>query len=175
MRRTASEYFSKKELNEDLAHRLNDEVSMYNLAHLYLYEEPIKESINQSIDLLIRSLKEGFFSSFYLLGIALIKKYGNDIESITQKLDEQTNDFDRYKILILETIGIYISCQSLYESRYQEYKNIDFLYNVLHEYIRSDEMTKEKEIYQQKSKKFQLYFMKDLILMSMNENKLFPI
>ena len=32
----------------------NDKVSMYNLAHLYLYEEQIKDSINQSIDLLIR-------------------------------------------------------------------------------------------------------------------------
>lgn len=65
-------------------------------------------------------MKKGFLPSFELLIIALIKKYGNDIESITQKLDKQANDFDRYKILIQEAIGIYISYESLYESRYQE-------------------------------------------------------
>ncbi|KAK8835284.1 hypothetical protein M9Y10_016223 [Tritrichomonas musculus] len=124
----------------------NDKVSMYNLGHLYLYLEPIKDSINQSIDLLIRSLNEGFLPSLELLCISLIKKYDNDIDSIKQKLDEQINNFDKYKTKIYEIIEIFISNKSLYESEYLEYKNIDFVYNVLHKCLQSNDITKEKEV-----------------------------
>ncbi|KAK8834388.1 hypothetical protein M9Y10_019120 [Tritrichomonas musculus] len=124
----------------------NNAISMYNLGHLYLYENPIKDSINQSIDLLIRSLNEGFPPSFELLCISLFKKYDNDIDSIKQKLDEQTNNFDKYKTKIYEIIEIFISNKSLYESEYLEYKNIDFVYNVLHKCLQSNDITKEKEV-----------------------------
>ena len=113
----------------------NDKVSMYNLAHLYLYEEPIKDSIDKSIELLVRSLNEGFYPSFELLCLSLIKKYGNDFDSITKKLDEQTSHFNKYKTPILVIVGNYISYKSFYEMKYLEYKNVDFLYNVLFEPI----------------------------------------
>ncbi|KAK8834387.1 hypothetical protein M9Y10_019121 [Tritrichomonas musculus] len=129
----------------------NDMVSMYNLGHLYLYEEPIKDSINQSIDLLIRSLNEGFPPSFELLCISLFKKYDNDIDSIKQKLEEQTNNFNKYKTTIHEIIEIFRSNKFFYESKYLEYKSIDFLYNALCKCLQTNEITKEKETHEEKN------------------------
>ncbi|KAK8891597.1 hypothetical protein M9Y10_028810 [Tritrichomonas musculus] len=124
----------------------NDKVAMYNLGHLYLYEEPIKDSINQSIDLLIQSLNEGFLPSLELLCISLIKKYGEDVVSIKQKLEEQTNNSNKYKTTILTLIEKILSSKSLYELIYLKFKNIDYLYNALFEVIVSDTIAKEKEI-----------------------------
>ena len=85
------------------AANLGNTDALYELGWFYIERkgvEPIKDSINQSIDLLIRSLNEGFLPSLELLCISLIKKYDNDIDSIKQKLDEQINNFDKYKTKI---------------------------------------------------------------------------
>lgn len=45
---------------EEAIHQSNDIVSMYNLSHLYIYDRPIKNSIDESIKLLIKSYSRGF-------------------------------------------------------------------------------------------------------------------
>ena len=102
---------------------------------------------------MINTAKEGFYPSLELLCISLFKKYGNDFDSITKKLDEQTSHFNKYKTPILVIVGNYISYKSFYEMKYLEYKNVDFLYNVLFEPIWSDEITKAKENQQKQNPK----------------------
>lgn len=43
---------------EEAIRQKNDKVSMHNLGHLYLYEEPIKQSLDKSIDLLMQLLNK---------------------------------------------------------------------------------------------------------------------
>lgn len=50
----------------------------------------------------MQSLNKGFGPYFELISIALYKKYGNDIDSITQKLDEQKFNFNKTKEYILQ-------------------------------------------------------------------------
>ena len=67
----AIEYFN------EAINRNNDSAAMFNLAHIYLYEESVKFDLDKAIGLLIKAtLLENAFA-FNLLKLALIKKYKN--------------------------------------------------------------------------------------------------
>ena len=91
---------------------------MYNLAHLYLYEDPVENSIDKSIKLLSNSYMKGFLPSQILLCLALIKKYGNDSAKL---LDDENN----IPSDIIQKIKIY---RLDFDRKYESYRKIDFLY-----------------------------------------------
>lgn len=87
---------------------------MYNLAHLYLYNETIENNITNSIELLVESCTKGFYPSRELLCIALIKKFGFDF-------DEMKNE-------------------EKFNRQVKLYNNSDFLYNHLRQIIPSKDI-----------------------------------
>ena len=60
---------------------------MYNLAHMYFYNDHVKEEFD-TIDLLIRSSNEDFYESIQLSCIILFKTFGNDVDQIIKRLNE---------------------------------------------------------------------------------------
>ncbi|KAK8834470.1 cAMP-dependent protein kinase catalytic subunit [Tritrichomonas musculus] len=69
-----------------------DPVSMYNLAHMYLYGKKANIDLDKSIELLIKSSKRGFYQSTILLVLALIKKIS--IQKITkEKIKEEMKKY----------------------------------------------------------------------------------
>ena len=108
----AIEYF------REAIHQKGDYISMYNLAHLYLYEDPVENSIDKSIKLLSNSYMKGFLPSQILLCLALIKKYGNDSAKL---LDDENN----IPSDIIQKIKIY---RLDFDRKYESYRKIDFLY-----------------------------------------------
>ena len=112
----------------------NDKVSMYNLAHLYIYEEGTTESIYKSINLLIDSSNLTFFPSTILLLIILLKKYDRNINNYLSKINKKVYNFYFLGIGFNDIIS-FLNNESILEEYYQKYKNIDFLYNQSHEVI----------------------------------------
>ena len=108
----------------------NDMVSMYNLAHVYFYEEHTDKSISKSIKLLIRSSELGFASALELLSLLLVNKWDYYKENIKNELK---NNIDISNEL-LSKIRIIFQQNKLnnpicYESFYNKFENIDFLYD----------------------------------------------
>ena len=60
---------------------------MYNLAHMYFYNDHVKEEFD-TIDLLIKSSNEDFYESIQLSCIILFKTFGNDVDQIIKRLNE---------------------------------------------------------------------------------------
>ena len=115
---------------EESIRQRNDCVSMYNLAHLYFYEEPIKDSINKSIDLLIRSLKSKAYPPKVLLCLCLIKKFGCDLQNIKAELDKYRNEsHDSSSIIYQMIIVLQLNYTFEYEKLYEYYKPVDYLYD----------------------------------------------
>ncbi|KAK8870233.1 hypothetical protein M9Y10_008110 [Tritrichomonas musculus] len=128
----AKEYF-KEAINQK-----NDKIAMYNLAHMYFYNDHIKEEFDP-INLLIRSSNEDFYESIQLLCIILFKTFGNDEAKIIKRLNE--NEIKAKNISLI--ISRLIPNESSYETLYQYYKNIDFLYDISSKPIKSSEVGKE--------------------------------
>ena len=124
----------------------NDIVSMYNLAHLYLYEDPIEGFIDKSIELLIKSLKRGFSQSIYILCLALIKKVEDNLLNIQNILDDH-NISNELSLKIVEIINKWILNDSFNEE-YLYYQSIDFIYTSSKTIIRSTMITDSKYRYQ---------------------------
>ena len=83
----AIEYF------DEVVRRWEDKISMYNLAHIYIYEIETDQKIDESIELLIKSSNQNFEPSKYLLCISLIKKHNFDFEKIHNELTKKSNNY----------------------------------------------------------------------------------
>lgn len=69
---------------------------MFNLAHIYIYENSIKGNIDESIELLIKSSLLKFTPSKYLLCLMLVKKFGYNLNTIRERINQSryaSNDF----------------------------------------------------------------------------------
>ena len=83
---------------------------MYNLAHIYIYEDTSMKNIKKAIELLIKSSKH-FYPSKNLLAIALILKYDNNFEIIMKELHNKTERSNNlpdviYIILLTQKLDI---------------------------------------------------------------------
>ena len=111
---------------------------MYNLAHIYIYNESIEHDINKSINLLIKSSNK-FIHSLILLCIILKKKYG-DISDIMREIKKLTDDND----LISNVREMILTDNSFYgenlNDSYESYRSKDFLYNVLYKPILTSDL-----------------------------------
>ncbi|KAK8888425.1 hypothetical protein M9Y10_039495 [Tritrichomonas musculus] len=107
----------------------NDKISMYNLAHLYFYEDPIKDSIDKSIELLMRSLENGFQPSKKLLCIALIKKCNFDLYAIKEEIERISHGNKELSFEIYTAIlNSKLLDSECFVINYEYYRDIDFLY-----------------------------------------------
>ena len=113
---------------------------MYNLAHMYFYNDHVKEEFD-TIDLLIRSINVNFEDSLTLLCIALFKKYGCDINKIIKRLNENAIKAKNISMIDYKLI----TNKSSYEQLYKHYKNIDFLYDISMNPIKSNQIGKQEK------------------------------
>ncbi|KAK8847116.1 hypothetical protein M9Y10_019696 [Tritrichomonas musculus] len=126
---------------EEAIRQKNDYLSMYNLAHIYMYDSTIKQDLNKSIDLLIRSMNK-FEHSFILLCLALLLKFDFNIEAIKQELKHRT---DITGISIESIIkGIALS-KLIFNELYESYQYKDYLYNIELESIESSKLEHANE------------------------------
>ncbi|KAK8880692.1 hypothetical protein M9Y10_003377 [Tritrichomonas musculus] len=121
---------------EEAIRKKNDYLSMYNLAHIYMYDKTIKQDLNKSIELLIRSMND-FRHSLILLCLALLKKYDLSIERIKQELKQRT-DINRSSMEIL--FKIIYKYMSYFDVYYESYRYKDYLYNVELEPVKSSKL-----------------------------------
>ena len=125
------------ELLKESIHQKNDEVSMYNLSHIYIYEETGENNFDEAIKLLIKSSKK-FDQSIYLLSILLIKKYKKvTFEQIETEIKKFESNNESEIIAIVYNVYNFIVETNMeqpdnFRYIYQLYKNIDFMYSVLY-------------------------------------------
>ncbi|KAK8880614.1 hypothetical protein M9Y10_003296 [Tritrichomonas musculus] len=132
---------------EEAIRQKNDYLSMYNLAHIYMYDSTSEQDLNKSIDLLIRSMND-FDPSLILLCLALLKKYDLSIERIKQELKQRTDITISSKEKILQKISIFNQVEqygisfskSVFDTIYESNRFKDFLYNIELEPIKSSEL-----------------------------------
>ncbi|KAK8887072.1 hypothetical protein M9Y10_038108 [Tritrichomonas musculus] len=121
----AIEYF-----NEAIRQK-NDALSVYNLAHIYLYDESIENGLNKSIELLLSTWKYSFIYSRTLLCLALLKKHGNNLTNIKNEFSNYPEISDTFESSILEAIKYYqLNIESIFLAKFEYFRNIDFLYNI---------------------------------------------
>ena len=127
---------------EEEIHQKNDILSMYNLAHIYIFDEMIGGDINKSIELLIKSFKFGY--SQILLCLILIKKCGNNISLIKGEIERNAKTNDNLDTLLRQIIKIITNLQLFNRSKvefyYEIYHSMDFLYNIELESVNSYEL-----------------------------------
>ena len=135
----AIEYF------KEAIRQSNDYLSMYNLAHIYMYNELVNQNLNKSIDLLIRSMNK-FIHSFILLCLALLKKFSSS-DAIKKELKKRTDISENTKSEILVMVAI---CELFFKVLYESYQYQDFLYNMDLKPVLSSEIEciKEKDVHQ---------------------------
>ncbi|KAK8887833.1 hypothetical protein M9Y10_038890 [Tritrichomonas musculus] len=130
---------------EEAIRQKKDFLSMYNLAHLYMYDETIKEGINKSIELLIKS-SDQFKLSKILLCILLVKQFGFNIDIIKEKIEERTEGQKNFSNQIIEQIcHLNLFDELTFEIMYESYRNKDFLYSSTFRIIESSDLLKPKE------------------------------
>ena len=143
----AIEYF------DEAITRFNDEVSMYNLAHICIYEDKTDEKIDQSIDLLIKLAKKNFIQSQTLLCIALIKRYGFNLGIIKSELHKRMNiTEDLSKKIHQMIINLKLANEKNFIELYNYYKKMDFLYDFLKNPICTQNISIQKQQFDLKNK-----------------------
>ena len=75
----AIEYF------KEAIRQKEDYLSMYNLAHIHIYDEKIQGDLDKAIGLLIRSSSK-FIPSTILLSLVLVKKFCFNIDTINREI-----------------------------------------------------------------------------------------
>ena len=124
----------------------NDALSMYNLSNIYIYDNRIKQNLDKSIELLIKSINLGFYPSYFLIGIALVLKAGFDIKNIEYEMDMHKDITKSLKEEIIEIIKYNNLCTKTFFDRFHKnIKNICFLYDFNKDFIFSDEIINQKE------------------------------
>lgn len=106
---------------------------MYNLCHIYLYENIYGNNLDKSIELSIRSMNRGFEGSFILFIISLIKKYKNINLTNIQEETAKYSDLNQMNVKIKEIYRAIIFYQfnnsNNFNLFYQSVKHFDFIYD----------------------------------------------
>ncbi|KAK8834437.1 hypothetical protein M9Y10_018146 [Tritrichomonas musculus] len=129
---------------EEAIRQKNDYLSMYNLAHLYIYDETVNGDINKSIELLIKS-SDQFSHSMILLCILIVKQFGFNIDLIKEKIEERSGEQKNLSIRVIQKIfDLNLFDKLTFETMYESYRNKDFLYDALLAIIESSDLLKPK-------------------------------
>ena len=114
---------------EEAIHQKNDCLSMYNLSHLYMYEETIKVDINKLFEMLIKS-SDQFQHSLVLLSLLLIKQFGYNIQTLKNEIEKELKGKMIYqKKIIQNIINFKLFERNFFEKIYEAYRTKDFMYN----------------------------------------------
>ena len=114
---------------KEAIHQKNDFLSMYNLANIYIFDDAIKQDIDTSIDLLIRS-SPYFYHSTFLLYLVLLNKFGYDINAIMKFIDEKANHSCELSSKIMEMFNkTQYFPRSVFKEAFDSYKDHLFLYD----------------------------------------------
>ena len=131
---------------EEAIKKKNDAVAMYNLGHLYLYNDQLKDNKQQSIYFLIQSFTEGFHKSLILLCLSLIKSYGYSKDKISQRLENVEMESFKLSLLVCQMIDqLKLYEKEAFEKIYEYHRKIDYLYNFRLKPIESKDIKKVKE------------------------------
>ncbi|KAK8880547.1 hypothetical protein M9Y10_003227 [Tritrichomonas musculus] len=125
---------------EEAIRQKDDYLSMYNLAHIYMYDASTPD-LSKSIDLLIRSMNE-FIHSFILLSLALLLHFKFNIEMIKQELRERSDITESSTEKILYIINM---SQLSFDELYRSYRDKDYLYNIALDPVLSSEVEHANE------------------------------
>ena len=124
------------ELFKEIIHQYNDELAIYNLAHIYYYGESNKK--DKSIFYLIKS-KNKQSPARMLLSLILANKLSSfTLDDISKELKCYGNESSELVLDLFEKIKFYnFEDPSFFEFAYEEYKNTDYYYDSFHNYIPS--------------------------------------
>ena len=121
---------------DEAIRRNNTKLAIYNLSHIYIYEDGTNEKIDKAIDLLIRIFENEFFQAKKLLCIALVKKHGFDIEKIKQDLLHKAGRWGDLPFNVLKMVlDRNFFNEKDFKNSYQYYKNVDFVYDFEYDYM----------------------------------------
>ncbi|KAK8841493.1 hypothetical protein M9Y10_027112 [Tritrichomonas musculus] len=139
----AIEYFNEAYKNND--NNIKRLIPLYNLAHLYLYNDSIDNNNNKSIKLLIQLYKMEFPSAIFLLCIALIKEYGFDNKAIMDGFRKHGGinkkiEFEINQIIKFNNLNVFL----VYEEQYLRYKALDILFDHNHKPFFNGQVKKTK-------------------------------
>ena len=129
---------------EENCERNNDKLSLYNLAHIYLYEDKNDKRIEKSIQLLIKSLQQSFKPAVNLLCIALIRKNNFEYESIQKELIKKVRTSSEIYSMVLRKINLQkLTEKPAFDMFSEDNKSIDYLYNYVGCFMISKDLFKE--------------------------------
>ncbi|KAK8886523.1 hypothetical protein M9Y10_041987 [Tritrichomonas musculus] len=116
---------------EEAIRQKGDEVAMFNLAHIHLYEEFHKSNLDKAIELLVKPAIKEIEFSFDLLCLAVIKKYEvlneSEIEECFEKIDKEGGRLLAYHVCG-EIKFQQIQDPNYYEKTYNKLKDIKLVY-----------------------------------------------
>ncbi|KAK8837097.1 hypothetical protein M9Y10_037150 [Tritrichomonas musculus] len=116
---------------EEAIRQKGDEVAMFNLAHIHLYEEFHKSNLDKAIELLVKPAINKIEFSFDLLCLAVIEKYEalniSEIEKDFEKIDKERGS------KLAKRVYVEIKFQlthdpAYYEKTYNKLKGINLVY-----------------------------------------------
>lgn len=107
------------------ARKMKEGLVMYNLAHIYIFEDGFENKIDESIDLLFESVS--FEPAIMLLCIILIKKYGFNFDMIEQIIIEKTSESNKiFQNRIIKQLKLFDEFKL--NEQYKLYQSLDFLF-----------------------------------------------
>ena len=113
---------------EEAIRQKKDFLSMYNLAHIYIFDETIKKDINKSIDLLTKSAK--FIHSFVLLSLLLVKMYEFNFEAVKVEISKRV-DITNISHQVFKMINSFFSLSNQdFDNLFESYRSNDFVYDI---------------------------------------------
>ncbi|KAK8881040.1 hypothetical protein M9Y10_003767 [Tritrichomonas musculus] len=130
---------------EEAIRQKNDILSMYNLANIYMYDESYENKIDEAIELLFNSFDQ-FLHSRILLCLALIKKYGFQIEEIEKHVRELNNKKPKAALPLLFSHLHLFQLNDFFTILYESYRDKYFLYNHLLQFVSFSEFQEQKRI-----------------------------
>ncbi|KAK8881042.1 hypothetical protein M9Y10_003769 [Tritrichomonas musculus] len=118
---------------EEVIKTKNDNVALFNLASIYIYDIPNEENIFKSIDLLIRTEMVNFINSKILLSVLMFKYCGSSLENIKKEIDKHKINNNPYLAneLFDFGIGMNLNNESILMATYLFYQYQNILYNHL--------------------------------------------
>ncbi|KAK8847791.1 hypothetical protein M9Y10_018823 [Tritrichomonas musculus] len=128
---------------EEAIRQKNDVLSMYNLANIYIYGDAFGNKIDKAIELLYNSLDQ-FNHSYTLFCLALVKKFGFQIELIEKYVEELNNKNSKVKV---SSMTSYLSLWQLNDTftfYYKSYQDNYFLYDHSRDFVSFSDFQKQK-------------------------------
>ncbi|KAK8837500.1 hypothetical protein M9Y10_036497 [Tritrichomonas musculus] len=121
----------------------NDFLSAYNLAHIYIYDDAIKQNLDEAIDILSNpNVDDIYYESMFLLSLAIIKKYDSNIKNILTEIEKIRLKNGMAADIVYNYIEDMMT-KSNFKLKYEAYRKKDFLYDMSFSQIEASLIEKE--------------------------------